>query len=403
MPQNTIYLVRKGTELRDAEREARIQITPPANTLVEQILPPIFSRQAFVVPHGSLAVPLDLDGLPLRARIKETGDQVQIYPEFRITGVDGDEGGKQLARAVFHRFDEQLVVIRERLDGIFRSRLGQQPDATELEAIASSSNHASEPIVRTIRMDLGLKVEWTLQPEPQAATWLQKLAISTPISRTLTFNKELPTTEFKLTFTVTVERADLAHVHRVQRRALQNLTPDQEIQRLEARVYEITNPAFRAIWTGINVWNGDIIRELAKEGFGSVVARRVSNEFGYQVRFSDFTPEPNAAVLQALKQVSPQAMLSEIHQGQQKLYLELQKTRQETLLANEGNFESVKDLDERIARAKQEMEIARTEHLQGPQQQIQMLEGVKGGVGEDLRRKFRDALLLEDSSGDEDK
>ena len=88
---------------------------------------------------------------------------------------------------------------------------------------------------------------------------------------------------------------------------------------------------------------------------------------------------------------------------QQKLYLELQKTRQETLLANEGNFDSVKDLDERIARAKQEMETSRTDHLQGPQQQIQMLEGVKGGVGEDLRRKFRDALLLEDSSRDEDK
>lgn len=397
-PNAAVYLVRAGKELRDPVRERQITISPPN---APSLLPPIFSRKPFVVPYGRFATPIDMDGKPLRARIAATHEDVILYPEIRLEAVDEGGGGEKLAGALYHSYDRQLPELRERIDGIFRTHVGMQPEVAELERIWSArASDDARDIARRIRAELGLQVDWTLEPEPSVRNWLHGLMRATPSSKTLTFNGELPSTEFSLAFSMTVERIDLAMLHKALRRAQSGLSVAQEIERLFQRVHEITNPAFRSVWTGINIWNGELVRELAIDGFGTVVARRLQSEFGYKVRFSDFTPHPNSAMIAAFKETSDPAILLGNLQASRDLVSALQGRRAQALLANDGVFESkeVTDLDRSLTRAKAEMAEAEKEYLRGNQRQTERLAEISEGSSGDLRKKFQEALRLEDTT-----
>lgn len=394
----SFQLVRKGTELKDPLRELRVEIHPPNPSI---FLPLLLTRQKFVVPREHFLNPIDMDGKPLRARIQETDEIVEVYPEFRLTGVEEGDGGKRLAVALYHGYEQQIPTLRELLDGIFRSFLGHHPTADELERIAGRDKRAYQELRKRVAADLGLLVEWSLQPEPRTAEWLRKLVEMSPMSTVATYNEELPSTKFSLAFSLAVERASMSNLHRLQRRARSNLEPGQEFERIFRRVREITNPAFRAVWTGLNVWNRDLVRELAVDGFAKVVADRLMKEMGYVVRFSDFVPEPNEDAVKNITHVSSQQMLKEDYDRAKAVLNDLKEQRQTELLRTEGNFEKVKRFEEGIKQADAEVAGARDLLLAGNLQELNVLQTAKPGVLEDLRQKFRTALTLEDKASSE--
>jgi len=400
---DVVYLIRAGRQLRDPLREQQVMISPPNPP---SLLPPIFARKPYIVPYGKFAAPIDMDGKPLRARIAATREDVVLYPELRLEGVAEGGGGDKLASALVNAYDRQLPELRDRIDGIFRSHVGMRPEVEELERIWSpKASEDARDIARRIRADLGLDVDWTLEPEPAISHWVHSLMKSTPASDTLTFNAELPSTEFSLTFSITIERVDLSVLHMAQRRATAGLTLQQEIERLFKRVHEITNPAFRSVWTGINSWNAGIVRELAIDGFGTVVARRLQNEFGYKVRFSDFTPQPNAAMITAFRETSDPAILQAGLRAARNLVDALQNRRAQALLANDGVFDAkeVTDLNQSLTQAKSELIEAEREYLRGNQRQTERLAEISEGASTDLRKKFQEALRLEDTAETESK
>jgi hypothetical protein len=388
-------LVRKGTELKDSLREMRVEINPPSPNV---LLPVIFTRQKFVVPREDFLCPIDMEGKALHPRLRETDERVEVYPEFRLIGVEEGDGGKRLAIALYHGYDEQIPTLRELLDGIFRGFIRHHPTAEDLDRVAAQDRPAYGDLRREIAAKLGLKVEWSLQPEPRTAEWLRKLVEISPRARMITYNKELAATEFNLAFSLSVERASIPNLHRLQRRARQNLQPEEEFKRIFQRVEEMTKPAFRAVWTGLNVWNRELVRELAVDGFAKVVSDRLMKEMGYVVRFSDFVPEPSENAIRIMGEVSSQPRLVEDYKDAAKLLGDLKKLRTTTLLETEGNFEKVKGTDERIAQAEAEMTAARNNLLSGSQQDLEVLQAVKPGALEDLRQKFRAALLLEEKT-----
>jgi hypothetical protein len=393
-------LVRKGTELKDPLRELRVEIHPPNPSM---FLPLVLTRQKFVVPREHFLNPIDMDGKPLRARIHETDEMVEVYPEFRLTGVEEGDGGKRLAVALYHGYEQQIPTLRELLDGIFRSFLGHHPTADELERIAGRDKRAYQELRKRVAADLGLLVEWSLQPEPRTAEWLRKLVEISPLSKVEVYNEELPSTKFSLAYSLSVERASMSNLHRLQRRARSNLEPGKEFERIFERVREITNPAFRAVWTGLNVWNRDLVRELAVDGFAKVVADRLMKEMGYVVRFSDFVPQPNEDAVKNITHVSSQQMLKDDYNRAKEVLDDLKKLRQEELLRTEGNFEKVKRFEEGIKQADAEVAAARDLLLSGNLQELSVLQAAKPGVLEDLRQKFRTALTLEDKASSEER
>lgn len=394
MAEEKIYLIRKGGEVRDKLREVKLRVSPPATSA---FIPPVFATKPVVVPRGAFAAPIDMHGKILEAKNRETGGEVRVYPEFRLLGVEEGDGGLRLAEALFHHHEEQLPEIMRRLDGIFRAQLGMRSTVEDFERLATANSAESESLRRQITSELGLLVDWTLSPEPKAAQWIQKLITSTPKSKTLSYNAELPSTEFKLTFTVTVQRANLQYAEKVRQRAEKGVSPEQELENITQRVYDITNPAFRAIWTGINVWNADIVRELAIDGFASVVAKRLAEEFGYEVKFSEFTPEPNEAMVKALRELAPQEALLEDYANARKVVKELKAARTEALISSDGDYDEVAKLDESIKRAEAEVKEAEKARLSGDQEQVKMLESSSDAASEGMREKFKEALLLEDS------
>ena len=393
----TVYLVRTGKELRDPMREQRITVSPPN---APSLLPPIFARKPFVVPYGKLSVPIDFDGIAIRARIPETHEDVTLYPELRLEAVEKEGGGEKLVAALYHAYESQLPELRKRIDGIFRTHVGLQPEVARLERVWSSRAKDADEIEGEIRTKLGVLVSWTLEPEPAISKWMHSLMRITPVSRTLTFNNELPSTTFSLSFSITVERVDLTMLHKTKRRAESGLSISEEIDRLFQRVHEITNPAFRSVWTGINMWNGELVRELAIDGFGTVVAKRLLSEFGYKIKFADFTPEPNAAMIAAFEKTSDPAILLTGLESARGLVATLQTRRTQTLLANDGDFKAkeVKDLDRSITKAKDELAGAEREYLRGNQRQTERLVEINDATSGDLRKKFQEALRLEDDT-----
>lgn len=195
----------------------------------------------------------------------------------------------------------------------------------------------------------------------------------------------------------------MSNLHRLQRRARSNLEPHQEFERIFKRVREITNPAFRAVWTGLNVWNRDLVRELAVDGFAKVVADRLTKEMGYVVKFSDFVPEPNEAAIATIQRVSSLKMLEEDYQHAEEVLRNLKQLRRSTLLESEGNFEKVKPIDDSITKADAEIASARDKLLAGNQQDMNVLQSARPGVLEDLRQKFRTALMLEEKASSEER
>lgn len=394
---DVIYLVRAGKELRDPSREQRIVISPPNAT---PWLPPIFERKPFVVPYGRLAMPIDMDGKPIHAHIAETHEEVTLYPKLRIEAVEKEGGGEKLAAAVCHAYERQLPELRERIDGIFRAHVGLQPDVARLERIWSSRAKDADDIEGEIRSKLGLLVSWTLEPEPTIAKWAHSLMRATPVSKTLIFNPELPSTTFSLAFSLIFERIDLSLLHKAKRRAGAGLNVTQEIERLFQRVHEITNPAFRSVLTGINIWNSELIRELAIDGFGTVVARRLQNENGYKVRFSDFAPEPNQETIKALKETSDPAITLARLQSARQLVATLQDRRTQALLVNDGDFDAteITNIDKSLVKANSELADSEREYLRGNQRQMERLAEISEASNGDLRKKFQDALRLEEAS-----
>src|SRR5947209_2865166 len=179
MNHDKIQLFRKGSELRDPERESRENVTP-ANP--NKFLPPIFGQQKVVVPRRDFLVPIDLDGTPLKARLEGTQEMITVYPELRLVGVENLDGGRRMATALYHDYEQQLPALRVLIDGIFRSYLGHHPNAEKLDEIAKPGSEPYREVQRKIATALGVKVEWTLQPEPRTADWLHALVAASPQS-----------------------------------------------------------------------------------------------------------------------------------------------------------------------------------------------------------------------------
>ncbi len=395
MNQEKIQLFRKGSELRDPEREARAEVVP-ANPNI--LLPMFFSMQKVVVPRGEFLVPIDLDGTPLKARLESTQEMITVYPELRLVGVENLDGGQRLAKALYNDHEQQLPALRLLIDGIFRGYLGHNPAAEQLDEIAKPRSGAYKKLQEKIALALGLVAEWTLQPEPKTADWLAALVSASPRSTVVKYNTELASMEFRLAFSISVERASLVHLNVLQRRAGRGLSPEQEFERLFARVYETTIPAFRTVWAGVNVWNTELVRAMAVDGFAKVVADKLTREFGYVVRFSDFTPELSDSALEALRRVAPDRLTLKDFEDAEGVLLHLKQLRRETLTTFDGDYSSVAEIDQRIARAQAEMVAARDQHLTSNDEVRKVLGTVQPAMLEDMRQKFRSALLLEDEA-----
>ena len=404
MTHQPTELVRKGTLVQDARRELAIRIDPPAPN---KWLPAVMTRESFVIPTGEFAKPIDMDGNPIRTRVPLTDEPIEIHPELTLHGVAGEAGGRRLAAALYHHTENQITAIADLIDGIFRRTIGRHPDMDQLQQLCDPHTREYRELAEKIEDELGLNVEWTLQPEPRAAKLLNQLRIHTPVQETLSFNEELPAEEFKLTFTLTVVGADLRQIHQIIRRAEGNRSVRDEIATIFKRVKEITVPAFRSALMGVTQWNQDIIRELAVDGIANTVARKIQQDYGYVVKFTDFSPELNRVLADALKELSRQSrehLLTDVNRTRQ-LVSKFKDQRHNALEEFEGDFEMVSNLDESIRRAEEEHEKAKKVHLNGIANnlEVKMLDTSEPVSIKQLQSRFNQAITNVESSEDERK
>ena len=358
------YLIRKGTSVMDPSREKCVLINLRAHS---RFLPPILTRTPIVMPYGKLTSPLDVECSPIYTHIEEEAETITIYPNLRITGVDLE--GKPIVESLFHKYDEQMDVLGEYVNIVFRSHLGFMPTGASVEAIACSSNPDSQPVLNRIEAELGLEVQWIFEPDPTMFKWIHKL-IRTPQREFLDYNKELPSGGFRLCFTIAIERVNISNLGRLKRRILQELSAENEFKQISDRVHEITSPAFRAIGTSIHTQSTDFIRALAIDGLNSVVVSRIAKDFGYWVKFSDLSIEFYALGTEAVAREASLITLRKRFQDAEADHIALCQARREALLSSEGNFEEVLELDQRIAHAREEVNRASEELLKASQKHI---------------------------------
>jgi hypothetical protein len=287
------------------------------------------------------------------------------------------------------------VELRHLLDGIFRSYLGHHPAAAELEEIAAPNERNYKELHRRVVKELGVKIAWTLQPEPKTAAWLAELIKHSPQATVVSFNEEVPGAEFKLGFSVFIERASIVHQRVLERRASRGLPPEQECAHLFRRVFERTDAAFRAPFFGETVWSADILRKIAADGFASVVSGMLTEELGYEVRFADFSPKLTKARLEQIEKANPQRIADVDFKDAEELLLDLKKLRLATLKQYEGDYSKVAELGTKIAQPDAELEQKRAGMMAGPANLLGVLEAAKPVQLEDPQAKFRAALLLE--------
>lgn len=395
--EKKLPLIRKGSELRDPSWEKCIAVPAPN---ANRFLPAILSEQKFVVPKKNLRVPIDFEGKPIKAQLHGNQGEVLVLPHFRLAGVEEGDGGRRLVAALYHSegYESQIVELRSLLDGIFRSFLGHNPKAEELEKIAAPHSARYDTLCGRVRDELGMEIGWTLQPEPKTAVWLAKLIEVSPQTTVISYNEEVPDAEFKLGFSVFIERASIVHQRVLERRASRGLSPDQEFQHLFQRVFDRTNSAFRSAFFGPTVWNAGLLRAIAADGFASVVSRMLTEELGYEVRFADFSPKLSAARLAQIEKVNPQRIADVDFEHAESVVLDLKALRRETLRNHEGDYSKVAEIDTKITRAEEELEKKRAGLMAGPEKLLGVLEAVKPAMLEDLQAKFRGALLLEDKA-----
>ncbi|WP_038164524.1 hypothetical protein [Verrucomicrobium sp. BvORR106] len=392
-----IQLVKRGRERQETFGERRINYSPPAQSFLGEMLPRGLAKEPFVVPVGRLAVPVDMDGTPLTISNRETGEVSTVYPRIRIVEVDGETGAERLIAALYKRLDDQLPAIRERLDGIFRRYFTQGATFESIEKVATQHQAPSELLDR-ISHDLGLKIEWSMNPEPTTSNWIRTLVGAThpPVSDSLVFNEEFEETALTLTFSVSIEKVHLPNIVVAERRARQNSDAGTEVKRIFERVREMTKSAFRAVVTGVDVWNRELIRELAHDGFASVVSSKIAREFGYVVKFGDFGVELNQALVKSIKSGSLAEMYDARMDLAKKTYLALADKRAQLIAA--GSFPAAQRLDESLAKAEEEVKKLAQTRVDSNNHVTERLGESKVGQNQDVHEKFIRALQLEENA-----
>lgn len=388
-------LVRKGTQLRDSEREVRVEIDRPN----PGILGGRFGREKFVVPKKDLLPPIDMDGKPIRVRLRET-HEVNIYPEFRLRGVVDGGGGARLAFALYHGYDQQIPTLRELLDGIFRRFLGLNPAADQVEKIAGHHTPDYKTLQQQVAEDLGLDVEWTLQPEPKSAQWLRSLIRLSPVSKEVTFNEKVPVIKLKLAFSLGIERASISNLNKLQDRAQLALPPAQEFDHIIERIHKIAEPAFLSPLIGVSLWNRDLVEKFAVDGLAPVLSERLERDLGYVVKLSDIVPQPSEGTVAAIEQITSGGGLERDYRRAEELVEKL-KTDLHNKLMWGGNFDKVKDLEADVALAETKLAQARQSLLGARRKNLDLVQAVEPALLDDMRQKFRTAVMLEEKANSE--
>ena len=349
---------------------------------------PILGVVRFVTPKEWFSEPLDFDGLILDVRIDETGETIQLFPNFRIRKlVQG--GAERLVIAVHHHYERQLDEIRKRLDSIWRAELGMSCPVERLDLLVThNASPSAVKLQERIADELGVLVEWIIEPEPQVVQWVQSLQNELAALKTLQFNEESSTAQFNLTFSAKIERAIPSGFHLLQRRVAAQTSPTEELGRLFDRIHAILDPAFGVLGNGDQVWKTDGFWQILPEGFAQVVARKVAQEFGYQVSFGDFRRERSPAEKAALKRIENSERLVMEYDQADTFYLETKERAREVLVQNDYDDEApdvvrLNKAVENARKAAEEAQSAMEEKSQGKGSQIS---------SEDSER-FRDTLL----------
>lgn len=391
-------LIRRGTRVSERGTETIVRFDAPEKSSL--LLPAFFTNLSYVVPQGPLRVPWKLDGIPITAQnAREPGarafqfgdfaEQVTLYPELYVLGVlDPNK-----VVAVLHpRYEDQIGALRNLVNGIFERNLSRPPDMDEMRALTEARKAS---IIQTVRAELGLEMDFHFRAEPKVLVWIASLMTLGAQRHTMTFNPELPAYEFKLSFTMHIKSADVFQAHRILRRINAGQQPAEEVATLFRRVFDIVTPAVRSVVVGNSVWNRELIREMAIDGFAKVVERRIANEFGYIVLFSEFSPELNSRMVAGFNEADDFNSTLTRLKSRRGLLKELEDKRDKMLIDTGGDIDpkALQKVNDNLRVIQEEVTTLANEVRSAPKHDFGAAESLNDSVTAGLKLKFRQALL----------
>ena len=353
-----------------------------------RLLAPFASKVTYAVPQGRFAKPILMDGALLEIRLVGTEEVLRLVPELGIYGVLPGEG-QTVAERLHPYADQQIAGLREIIDGIFLQHIDLQMAADTLDGISSDGKPGGREIQKQIGRETGLQVQWNLRPEPAVSEWLRALQRSLPTKETLTFNAASKTGQFNLTFSLRVEDLAVSRLHRLQQRVETGCSVTEESEKLFSQIKDIMEPAFSGLGGGLRIWERPTFWDLMEAGFNGTVARRIQEEFGYNVRFRDFGHRMTASDVETLRVFEEKNPLLQEFESARAVYEDVLVKHQNAVIAAIGNAQSdaVKRAEASLDSARMRMNEAKVRAEEGARGPVSRLASPNDGLA-------RQALLL---------